>query len=235
MALTITEENQLRELLRRANATSSGKLARDLSTWTGAQPSQEWISSIGNRLVRTTGHEVATMCTIANVTSGNAYAASNTVNHLMTRDATRAEIRNQTESRINDAANLGRTAQASANANTTSINSLRSDYGARLNALEGWKPSVDTNLRKRLGVVGNSYQNNPVFQVGTMNPPGGDISNRTHRFQVPMEKDPVIFFSLQGDVNYPRYEFLIENNRVVGFTLFHAPTGGRWMAIGRQA
>ena len=235
MALTITEENQLRELLRRMNATASGKLARDLSPWTRAQPGQEWISAVGNRLVRTTGHEVATMCTLASITSGNAYAASDTVNHLMTRDATRRDIIEMTRSRIDDAANLGRTAQASANANTAAINGLRSDHGARLSAMEGWKPGVDANLTRRLGVVGSVYASNPVMQAGTMNPAGGDITNRTHRFQVPVIKDPMIFFSLQGDVNYPRYEFLIENDRVVGFTLFHSPPPGRWMAIGQQA
>nr|DAO91507.1 MAG TPA: hypothetical protein [Caudoviricetes sp.] len=236
MALTATEENQLRELLRRTNVTSSGKLARDLTAWTGAQPSQEWISSIGNRLVRTTGHEVATMATLANVTGGNASSASSAVNHLMTRDATRAEITRMTQAPINDAANLGRTAQASANANTTSINNLRSDHNGRLTGLENWRRSfVDPGLERRIGVVGGVYESNPIMQAGPMNPPGGDITNRTHRFGVALTRDPVIFFSLQGDVNYPRYEFLVEGNRVVGFTLFHSPPPGRWVAIGQQA
>lgn len=236
MALTTTEENQLRELLRRSNATSSGKLASDLAAWSGAYPSQEWISAVGNRLVRTSGHEIATMCTLAGVTSGNAYVASNTVNHLMTRDATRNDIIQMTQSKINDAANLGRTAQASANANTASINSLRSDHGARLASIEGWRNNfVDPTIKRHLGSIGRVYADNPVFQAGAMNGAGGDIANRTHRFSVAMTRDPMIFFSLQGDVNYPRYEFLIEGGKVVGFTLFHSPPPGRWMAIGQQA
>ena len=236
MALTSTEENQLRELLRRSNATSGGKLASNLGSWSSAQPGQEWISAVGNRLVRTTGHEIATMCTLAGVTSGNAYAASDTVNHLMTRDATRRDIIQMTESKINDAANLGRTAQTSANTNTTAINNLRSAHGARIDAVESWRRTfVDPGLERRIGTVGGVYQSNPVMQAGPMNPPGGDITNRTHRFQAQMAKDPMIFFSLQGDVNYPRYEFLVENGKVVGFTLFHSPPPGRWMAIGQQA
>nr|DAR60746.1 MAG TPA: hypothetical protein [Caudoviricetes sp.] len=236
MALTATEENQLRELLRRTNTTSSGKLAHDLSSWTGAQPSQVWISAVGNRLVRTTGHEVAAMATLADVTSGNASSASNTVNHLMTRDATRAEITRMTQSAINDAANLGRVAQASANTNTASINNLRSDHSGRLTAIENWRRSfVDPGLERRIGVVGGVYESNPIMQAGPMNPPGGDITNRTHRFRVALTRDPMIFFSLQGDVNYPRYEFLVEGGKVVGFTMFHSPPPGRWMAIGQQA
>lgn len=236
MALTVTEENQLRELLRRSGATSSGKLASDLASWTSVPASQSFIIAAGDRLIRANGHAVATMATLADVTSGNANTASDTVNHLMTRNATRSEITRLTQSAIADAANLGRTAQSSANANTTAINNLRSDHNGRIAAVENWRRTfVDPGLERRIGVVGNVYQSNPIMQAGTMNPAGGDIANRTHRFQVPMVRDPMIFFSLQGDVNYPRYEFVIENNRVVGFTLFHSPPPGRWMAVGQQA
>lgn len=235
MALTTTEENQLRELLRRTNATQGGRLVSDLSYFNGLEPIQNFVASDGNKLVRVNGLEVANMLTKANVTAGNPSSASNAVNHLMTRDATRSEITRLTAPAISEAKGIGQAAQNSANANTTAITDLRSEHNGRLNALEGWKPTVETNLNRRLGVIGGVYQVNPVLQAGAMNPPGGGAANRIHRFPVPMAKDPMIFFSLQGDVNYPRYEFVIENDKVVGFTLFHSPTGGRWMAVGQQA
>ena len=154
----------------------------------------------------------------------------------MTRDATWSEINRLTRTDIDAAAQLGRTAKASADANTTTINGLRSDHGTRITGLESWRTSVATpQLENRLRVAGSVYASNPIMQVGVMNPAGIDLANRTHRFPVPMVRDPVIFFSLQGDVSYPRYEFLVETGRVVGFVLFHAPTSGRWMAVGVQA
>lgn len=239
MALTTTEENQLRELLRRVNTTQSGKTVDQIEQVTSHSSVGDYVAQRygqGSLLRVPRQHLVADLIGTAPPTgTANSESASVTLNHLMTRNATRSEIARLTDSKINDAANLGRTAQASANANTVAINSLQSNHSGRLNALEGWKPEVDTSLSRRLGVIGNVYASNPVFQAGAMNPPGADVTSRTHRFPVPMARDPVIFFSLQGDVNYPRYELLIEGGKVAGFTLFHQPTGGRWIAIGQQA
>lgn len=239
MALTSTEENQLRELLRRMNDTKAGKTVDQLQriehgagvtdvvirkTAGGlARASQDaLIDSLLDNGVRSTGTRKTT--------------ADQTANHLMTRDATRSEINRLTRTDIDAAAQLGRVAQASANANTTAIDGLRSDHGAKITNLESWRTNVVTpQLANRLSVAGSMYASNPIMQVDAMNPVGTDIASRTHRFRVPMARDPVIFFSLQGDVNYPRYEFLIEAGRVTGFVLFHAPTSGRWMAVGIPA
>ncbi len=237
MALTATEENQLRELLRRMNATQAGKTANQLNIG-GNADADFVIASKNDRLSRVGASELSIRMIRSNVgTDGtNLTTASTTHNHLMTRDATRSEINRLTRSDIDTAAQLGRTAQASANANTTAINGLRSDHGSRITNLESWRTNVVTpQLANRLSVAGSVYASNPIMQVGTMNMAGTDLAKRTHRFPVPMTSDPVIFFSLQGDVNYPRYEFLIEGGKVVGFVLFHTPTGGRWMAVGMPA
>ena len=237
MALTSTEENQLRELLRRMNDTQAGKTANKLIL-AGSSSIDYVISSNGSNLMRAQPIDLAIKLVGTNigVSGTNMTAASASANHLMTRDATRSEIGRLTRADIDAAAQLGRVAQASANANTTAINSLRSDHGPRITGLESWRTSVVTpQLANRLSVAGHVYTSNPIMQVGAMNPAGTDLASRTHRFPVPMVKDPVVFFSLQGDVSYPRYEFLIEGGRAVGFVLLHSPTGGRWMAIGIQA
>lgn len=236
MALTTTEENQLRELLRRMNATQAGKTVDQLQRI-------ESRSGVTDIVIRKTGGGLARASQGALIdslldnevqsTGTRRTTADQTTNHLMTRDATRSEINRLTRTDIDAAAQLGRTAQASANTNTTAINGLRSDHGARITGLESWRTSIVTpQLENRLSVAGSVYASNPIMQVGAMNPAGTDLASRTHRFPVPMARDPVIFFSLQGDVGYPRYEFLVEAGRVVGFVLFHAPTSGRWMAVG---
>lgn len=238
MALTSTEENQLRELLRRMNATQSGKTVDQLQRI-------ESSSGVTDVVVRKTGGGLARASQDALIdslldngvrsTGTRRTTADQTTNHLMTRDATRSEINRLTRTDIDAATQLGRTAQASANTNTAVINELRSDHGARIAGLEGWRTSVVTpQLENRLSLAGGVYTSNPIMQVGAMNPTGNDLASRIHRFPVPMARDPVIFFSLQGDVNYPRYEFLIEAGRVTGFVLFRAPTSGRWMAVGVQ-
>nr|DAV52948.1 MAG TPA: hypothetical protein [Caudoviricetes sp.] len=239
MALTSTEENQLRELLRRMNATQTGKTVDQLRRIeSGSGVTDVVIRMTGGGLARASQGALIDSLLDNSVPSNGVRrtTADQTVNHLMTRDATRSEIDRLTRTDIDAAAQLGRTAQASANANTTAINGLRSDHGGRITGLENWRTSVVTpQLANRLSVAGSVYASNPIMQVGSMNPVGIDIANRTHRFPVPMARDPIILFSLQGDVNYPRYEFLIEAGRVVGFVLFHSPTGGRWMAVGTQA
>ena len=238
MALTSTEENQLRELLRRMNATQAGKTVDQLTRIeSGGGVTDVVIRKTGGGLARASQDALIDSLLDNGVrsTGTRRTTADQTTNHLMTRDATRSEINRLTRTDIDAAAQLGRTAQASANTNTAAINGLRSDHGALIAGLESWRTGVVTpQLANRLSVAGSVYASNPIMQVGAMNPAGIDVANRTHRFPVPMTRDPVIFFSLQGDVNYPRYEFLIEAGRVVGFVLFHAPTSGRWMAIGLQ-
>lgn len=239
MALTSTEENQLRELLRRMNATQAGKTVDQLQRIeSGGGVTDIVIRKTGGGLARASQDALIDSLLDNSVRSTGVRRtmADQTANHLMTRDATRSEIHRLTRTDIDAATQLGRNALASANTNTTAINGLRSDHGARIAELESWRTSVVTpQLANRLSVAGSVYASNPIMQVGAMNPTGADIASRTHRFPVPMTRDPVIFFSLQGDVNYPRYEFLIETGRVVGFVLFHAPTGGRWMVVGTQA
>lgn len=238
MALTSTEENQLRELLRRTNATQPGKTVDQLQRIeSGGGVTDVVIRKTGGGLARASQDALIDSLLDNSVRSNGVRRteADQSNNHLMTRDATRSEIGRLTRADIDTAIKLGRAAQESANANTTAINGLRSDHGARIAGLESWRTSVVTpQLANRLSVAGNVYASNPIMQVGTMNPVGADLVSRTHRFPVAMARDPVIFFSLQGDVNYPRYEFLIEAGRVVGFVLFHTPTGGRWMAIGAR-
>ena len=239
MALTNTEENQLRELLRRMNATQSGKTVDQLTRIeSGVGVTDVVIRKTGGGLARASQDALIDSLLDNDVRSSGMRrtTADQNANHLMTRDAARAEINRLTRADIDAAAQLGRIAQSSANANTTAINGLRSDHGARITGLESWRTSVVTpQLANRLSVAGSVYASNPIMQVGTMNAAGADLASRTHRFPVAMAREPVIFFSLQGDVSYPRYEFLVEAGRVVGFVLFHAPTGGRWMAVGVQA
>lgn len=239
MALTTTEENQLRELLRRMNATQAGKTIDQLQRIEhGGGVTDIVIRKTGGGLARASQDALIDSLLDSGVrsTGTRRTTADQAANHLMTRDATRSEINRLTRTDIDAATQLGRNAQASANANTTAINGLQSDHGGRLTSLESWRTSVVTpQLANRLSVSGSVYASNPIMLVGAMNPTGTSLASRTHRFHVPMVRDPVVFFSLQGDVNYPRYEFLIEGGKVVGFVLFHAPTGGRWMAVGVQA
>lgn len=235
MALTSTEENQLRELLRRMNATQSGKTVDQLQriesgggvtdlvirkTGGGlARASQEaLIDSLLDNSVRSTGTRRTT--------------ADQSGNHLMTRDATRSEIARLTDSRITNAQN---TASSAVTASTTALR-LAQGTEALARALESWKDlTVTPELASRVRVASDTYSTNPVIFVGPTNPPGSDIGSRTHRFPRPMARDPVVFFSLVGDVNYPRYEFLYEDGKVMGFVLYHSPTSGRWMALGNLA
>lgn len=239
MALTTTEENQLRELLRRMNATQSGKTVDQLQRIeSGGGVTDIVIRKTGGGLARASQDALIDSLLDNSVrsTGTRRTTADQTANHLMTRDATRSEINRLTRTDIDAATQLGRNAQASANINTTAINGLRHDHGDRITGLESWRTSVVTpQLANRLSVAGSVYASNPTMQVGSMNPAGTDVASRTHRFPVPMLRDPVIFFSLQGDVSYPRYEFLIEAGRVAGFVLFHTPTSGRWMAVGALA
>ena len=235
MALTTTEENQLRELLRHSNTAQGGKLASDLPDWNGLQPGQAIIAANGNQLIRASGHQVATMATLADVTSGNSSAASNTVNHLMTRDATRAEIARITDSRFVGVENAVTANTNGVNRLTNNLNTLRNDVTQRVSNLESWQNNTVTpELSKRVKIIGTAFSHNPVIQAGSLNPNNGP-SSRVHRFLLPMGKYPMLFFSMVGDVNYPRFDWIEEGGKIVGFSLYHNPSSGGWMALGVQA
>lgn len=235
MALTTTEENQLRELLRRVNATQNGKTVDQLTrieSGTGvtdvvvrrtggglARASQDaLIDSLLDNGVRSTGTRRTT--------------ADQTSNHLMTRDATRSEITRMTSNEI--AANGRAAAAAQSTANTANGNALNAQN--RVGSIETWKTSTVTpELQRRYKAIGSVFADNPGIQVGALNPPGVGIGPRTHRFNMPMTPNPLILFSLYGDSNYPRFELINEGGKIVGFTLFHQPTAGLWMAVGTPA
>lgn len=235
MALTSTEENQLRELLRRMNAAQSGKTVDQLTRIESA-------GGVTDVVVRKTGGGLARASQDALIDSlldnsvrsnGNRRTtADQTTNHLMTRDATRSEITRLTDSRITNAQN---TANSAVTANAATLQ-LAQGTESRARALESWKDStVDPQLKRRYQAIGGVFASNPGIQVGALNQSGVGIGPRTHRFSVPMAENPLILFSLYGDVNYPRFELINENGKVTGFTLFHQPTAGLWMAVGVPA
>ena len=233
MALTTTEENQLRELLRRMNATQAGKTASKLSIG-GNDDADFVITSKNDTLSRVGVAELGIRMARSNVgTDGtNLTTASTTYNHLMTRDATRSEITRMTSGGI--AANGRAAAAAQSTANTANGNALNAQN--RVGSIETWKTSTVTpELQQRYKAIGAVFASNPGIQVGALNQAGVGIGPRTHRFAVPMVENPLILFSLYGDVNYPRFELINEGGKIVGFILFHQPTAGLWMAVGIPA
>lgn len=235
MALTTTEENQLRELLRRANATQNGKTVDQLQRIeSGGGVTDVVVRKTGGGLVRASQDALIDSLLDNGVRSTGARrtTADQGNNHLMTRDATRSEITRLTDSRITNAQSVANSA-VTANAATLQ---LAQGTEARARALESWKTStVDPQLKQRYKAIGAVFASNPGIQVGALNQPGVGIGPRTHRFSVPMAENPLILFSLYGDVNYPRFELINENGKVAGFTLFHQPTAGLWMAVGIPA
>lgn len=235
MALTITEENQLRELLRHINATQNGKTVDQLQRI-------ESSGGVTDVVIRKTGGGLARASQGALIESllDNSVQSNGTrrttadqsANHLMTRDATRSEITRLTDSRITNAQN---TANSAVTANAATLQ-LAQGTEARARALESWKDStVDPQLKQRYKAIGVVFASNPGIQVGALNQAGVGIGPRTHRFSVPMAENPLILFSLYGDANYPRFELINENGKITGFTLFHQPTAGLWMAVGVPA
>lgn len=235
MALTSTEENQLRELLRRASVMQSGKTVDQLQRIeNGDGVTDVVIRKTGGGLARASQDALIDSMLDNSVRSSGTRRteADQTSNHLMTRDATRSEIARLTDSRIT---NVQNTANSAVTANAATLR-LAQDTEARTRALESWKDStVDPQLRQRYKAIGAEFASNPGIQVGALNQAGVGIGPRTHRFTVPMAPNPLILFSLYGDVNYPRFELINENGRVTGFTLFHQPTAGLWMAVGIPA
>jgi hypothetical protein len=235
MALTTTEENQLRELLRRANATQNGKTVDQLTRIeSGTGVTDVLARRTGGGLVRASQDALIDSLLDNGVrsTGTRRTTADQTSNHLMTRDATLSEIARLTDSRITNAQN---TANSAVTANNATLR-LAQNTDGRVQTLESWKSStVDPQLKQRYKAIGNVFAFNPGIQVGAMNQAGIGIGPRTHRFPVPMAENPLILFSLYGDVNYPRFELINENGKIVGFTLFHQPTAGLWMAVGTPA
>ena len=235
MALTTTEENQLRELLRRANATQNGKTVDQLARIeSGTSVTDVVVRRAGGGLARASQDALIDSLLDNGVRSNGTRrtTADQSTNHLMTRDATRSEIGRLTDTRITNAQN---TANSAVTANNTTLQFAQT-IERRAIAIEEWRNKViDPSYSKKVGVIGGVFANNPVIQVGALNPSGTGIEPRTHRFQYPMKKNPMILFSMFGDVNYPRFELIEESNKIVGFTLFHQPTPGLWLAFGEQA
>lgn len=235
MALTSTEENQLRELLRRMNATQAGKTVDRLQRIeTGSGVTDIVIRKTGGGLARASQDALIDSLLDNSVLSNGTRrtTADQNANHLMTRDATRSEIGRLTDTRITNAQN---TANSAVTANAATLQ-LAQGTETRARALESWKSStVDPQLRQRYKAIGAVFADNPGIQVGALNQGGIGIGPRTHRFSVPMAENPLILFSLYGDVNYPRFELINEGGKITGFTLFHQPTAGLWMAVGIPA
>lgn len=235
MALTSTEENQLRELLRRVNATQAGKTVEQLQRIeSGGGVTDLVIRKTGGGLARASQDALIDSLLDHGVRSNGSRrsTADQTTNHLMTRDATRSEITRMTSNEI--AANGRAAAAAQSTANTANGNALNAQN--RVGSIETWKTSTVTpGLQQRYKTIGGVFANNPGIQVGALNQAGVGIGPRTHRFPVPMVENPLILFSLYGDVNYPRFELINEGGKIVGFTLFHQPTAGLWMAVGVPA
>lgn len=235
MALTSTEENQLRELLRRTNATQAGKTVDQLQRIeSGSGVTDVVIRKTGGGLARASQDAVIDSL-LDNAVRSNGVrrtTADQSTNHLMTRDATRSEIARLTDSRI---ANAQSTADSAVTANADTLRLAR-DTESRARSLESWRSStVDPQLKHRYRAIGTVFDSNPGIQVGALNPPGVGIGPRTHRFPVPMAENPLILFSLYGDTNYPRFELINENGKISGFVLFHQPAAGLWMAVGTPA
>ena len=235
MALTTAEENQLRELLRRMNATQAGKTVDQLQRIeSGSGVTDVVIRKTGGGLARASQDALidSLLDNDVRLTGIRRTTADQTTNHLMTRDATRSEIERLTDSRITSAQN---TANSAVTANAATLQLAKGTESLAL-ALESWKDStVNPQLKQRYKAIGTVFASDPGIQVGALNKPGVGIGPRTHRFRVPMAENPLILFSLYGDVNYPRFELINENGKIAGFTLFHQPTAGLWMAVGTPA
>lgn len=235
MALTPTEENQLRELLRRASAMQAGKTVDQLQRIeSGSGVTDVVIRKTGGGLARASQDALINSLLDNGVrsTGTRRTEADQSTNHLMTRDAARSEITRMTSNEI--AANGRAAAAAQSTANTANGNALNAQN--RVGSIETWKTSTVTpELQRRYKAIGSVFADNPGIQIGALNQPGVGIGPRTHLFRVPMAENPLILFSLYGDVSYPRFNLISENGKITGFVLFHQPTAGLWMAVGTPA
>lgn len=239
MALTPTEEQQIRELLRHAAASQNGKTASQL-------PTASTILAVGNYIAKGYNSDVLTTVPrnvmISDLLDSEPLAGARnsqvagSTNHLMTRNATRSEIKYLTDAPIQAAKTAADKAQGKADVNEQNLNTVRTEFSFRLSNVETWKDNTVTPaLKKCLTSAGVGYMNNPVFMVGAMNPPGTSFAARKHLFHFPLGPNPLVFFSIWGDVNFPRFELVNEGGKITGFVTQHSPTGGLWMAIGERA
>lgn len=239
MALTPTEEQQLRELLRYAAASQNGKTASQLPQASGILTVGPYIAKGYNSDVLTTVPRNVLISDLLDseplAGARNSQVAGST-NHLMTRNATRNEITSMTDASIKAAKAAADKAQGKADINERDLNAVRSEFSFRLSGIETWKDNAVTPmLKKCLTSAGPGYADAPVFLVGAMNPPGTSYAARKHTFQFPLKPNPLVFFSVWGDVNFPRFELANEGGKITGFVTQHSPTGGLWMAIGERA
>ena len=239
MALTTTEEQQIRELLRHAAASQNGKTASQLPQASGILTVGPYIAKGYNSDALTTVPRNVVVSDLLDTeplaTARNSQIAGST-NHLMTRNATRSEIKFLTDAPIRDAKTAADKAQGKADINERNLNTLQSEFSFRASALETWRTSVVTPaLATHLASAGPGYMDNPVFLVGAMNPPGASYAQRKHTFRFPLKPNPLVFFSVWGDVNFPRFELANEGGKITGFVTQHSPTGGLWMAVGERA
>lgn len=239
MALTLTEEQQIRELLRHATASQNSKTASQLPQALDVLTVGPYIAKSRNSDVLTTvprGVVISDLLTSEPLAGAQNSQVAGSTNHLMTRNATRSEIKSLTDSGIRDAKAAAAKAQGKADINEQNLTALQAESSFRLSTLETWRSGVaDPALAKRLAVTGDVFSSNPVFQVGTMNPPGTSYAARKHVFPTPLRPNPAVFFSVWGDVNHPRFELVNEGGKITGFVTQHSATGGLWMAIGVPA
>lgn len=234
MALTTTEENQLRELLRRSNATQNGKLASNLAYKNGLQTIHNFIVADGNNLVRANGLEVANMLTTSNVTTGNPSKASPAYNHLMTRDATRSEITRITNPMIDDARAIGQAAQTAANNAQNSANTANSRANDAHTQLQNTNNIVSSNtgsineLRKKML---SGWTEGLVMDFGALPSGTGAV---TVTFNRRFLGTPIVIVNFWGDIGNPRFSLAQEDNYTWGIRL-SANYPGVWAVIGIPA
>lgn len=222
MALTSTEENQLRELLRRVSDAQNGVTADNLSIATRSQAQYALVNG-GKSVYRAAFSTVADLLSGAAVSSSasNSTSPNASYNHLITRDAARFEITRMTYTSIQTAQNTANT--ASSNASTAL---------AKATSNETWRNQASPLIQRSFKVFGHVYSGNPAIQAGSMNPVTMGDAAKTHRFGTPMSIYTAVMFAIGGDQNYPRFDLIIEGGKAVGFRTIHMPPPGIWVAIG---
>jgi len=141
MALTTTEENQLRELLRHMNAMRDGKTVDQLTRIeSGTSVTDIVIRKAGGGLARASQNALIDSLLDNSVrsTGTRRTTADQSANHLMTRDATRSEITRITDAGIT---NAQKTANSAVTANAATLQFAQGTE-ARARALGAWGGST---------------------------------------------------------------------------------------------
>lgn len=223
MALTTTEENQLRELLRHVNATQSGKTVDQLTrVETGGGVTDVVIRKTGGGLARASQDALIDSLLDNGVRSNGVRrtTADQTVNHLMTRDATRSEISRITAAGIAEAKGIGQAARDSANAAHGTANSAKS-------TADGLVPRVNANTEALKGCI-KGYTNGLTMDFGSI-PTGTGASTIT--FNRRFKGVPIVIVNFWGDIGNPRFSLAQNGNETWGIRL-SATYPGVWAAIG---